>query len=134
MDKIKSQRGFTLVEVIVVSVIVAVLAAVAIPTYIGYVRNARLDSARSCCQLIATAIIQTHNRGLNIGATAWSDVGITNASDASWTYTFPAIAGASTLGSAYAITATGTGPMTGKSGTYLPMQSNPGSRWTGDLQ
>ena len=40
----KKQEGFTLVEVIVVSVIVAVLAAVAIPLYNSYVRNSKLKT------------------------------------------------------------------------------------------
>lgn len=133
MIKPRNIRGFTLVEVIVVSVIVVVLAAVAIPTYLNYVRNARLDAARSGCQLIATAIIQTHNRGLNIASSTWADIGITSPSDANWTYTFPAITGTASLGTSYAITATGSGSMSGKSGTFLPMQSGT-ARWTGDLQ
>jgi type IV pilus assembly protein PilA len=38
---LKNKKGFTLVEVIVVAVIVAILAAVAIPLYIGYVNSSR---------------------------------------------------------------------------------------------
>lgn len=39
------QQGFTLVEVIVVAVIVAAMAAVAVPMYLNYVNNSRLNAA-----------------------------------------------------------------------------------------
>lgn len=37
----KQKKGFTLVEVIVTLTIVAILAAIAIPTGIGYMENAK---------------------------------------------------------------------------------------------
>lgn len=51
----KKQQGFTLVEVIVVAVIVAVLAAVAIPLYMGYIK----DSRNNVCQNNAASIAAT---------------------------------------------------------------------------
>lgn len=48
MDKaLRIRRGFTLVEVIVVAVIVAVLALVAIQLYRGYVTEARRSTAEN---------------------------------------------------------------------------------------
>ena len=44
--KIKDNRGFTLVELVVVLAIVAILAAVAIPSYQGYVRRAACEDAK----------------------------------------------------------------------------------------
>lgn len=44
-DNKKMQAGFTLVEVIVVAVIVAAMAAVAVPMYLGYVDSSRQNAA-----------------------------------------------------------------------------------------
>jgi type IV pilus assembly protein PilA len=52
----KKQQGFTLVEVIVVAVIVAVLAAVAIPLYMGYIKDTRNNVCQNNAAAIATTI------------------------------------------------------------------------------
>jgi prepilin-type N-terminal cleavage/methylation domain-containing protein len=39
--KIKNKKGFTLIEIIVVLVILAILVAIAIPTMFGYIEEAR---------------------------------------------------------------------------------------------
>lgn len=64
MKKInKKQQGFTLVEVIVVAVIVAVLAAVAIPLYMGYVKDSRTNVCQSNASSVATALSTANSRG-----------------------------------------------------------------------
>ena len=45
------KRGFVLAEVLVVAIIVAILAAVAVPTYTGYVKSQR--------QSVVTGLAQT---------------------------------------------------------------------------
>lgn len=52
---LKNNKGFTLVEVIVVAVIVLVLAAVAIPLYTQYVADSRKAAAENIAGSIATA-------------------------------------------------------------------------------
>jgi prepilin-type N-terminal cleavage/methylation domain-containing protein len=51
---LNKRKGFTLVEVIVVAVIVAVLAAVAIPLYIGYVADARVNQCENAAGSVAS--------------------------------------------------------------------------------
>ena len=53
--KRKNEQGFTLVEVIVVAVIVAVLAAVAIPLYNGYIRDSRTNVCQNNAATIASS-------------------------------------------------------------------------------
>ena len=50
----RRQQGFSLIELMIVVVIVAILAAVAIPTYRGYVvRSHRVDAQRALTELAA---------------------------------------------------------------------------------
>jgi general secretion pathway protein G len=52
----KKQKGFTLVELMVVIIILAVLTGIAIPSYLALRNRAREQAARSEMQNIATAI------------------------------------------------------------------------------
>jgi len=59
----KKSKGFTLVEVIVVAVIVGVLAAVAIPLYLNYVNDSRLQSATNVAGAAAVFCAACKNSG-----------------------------------------------------------------------
>lgn len=59
-----NNKGFTLVEVIVVAVIVAVLAAVAIPLYNGYINDSRLNVAENIGGSVASACGATVQQNL----------------------------------------------------------------------
>ncbi len=50
----KKQKGFTLVEVIVVAIIVAAMAAVAVPLYLNYVDNSRKNAAANAAGSVAS--------------------------------------------------------------------------------
>lgn len=51
----KNQKGFTLVEVIVVLVILAIMAAILIPSLIGYIDKARQNSTQTECRAVVQA-------------------------------------------------------------------------------
>jgi type IV pilus assembly protein PilE len=68
---LKNNKGFTLVEVIVVAVIVLILAAVAIPLYQGYVR----DSRNAAAENIAGSIAGLAGAALQSGATGLVQAG-----------------------------------------------------------
>jgi len=52
----KKEKGFTLVELMVVIIILAVLTGIAIPSYLALRNRARIQATRSEMQNIATAL------------------------------------------------------------------------------
>lgn len=64
IKRIKSKKGLTLIELLIVIVVVGVLAAIAIPTYSGYmVRARRADAKTALEQLRAAQEMRRAERG-----------------------------------------------------------------------
>jgi prepilin-type N-terminal cleavage/methylation domain-containing protein len=60
--RMNDERGFTLIELMVVVIIVGVLAAIAIPLYTGYIKNARTSEGIARLGAIMTAAKAYHQR------------------------------------------------------------------------
>ncbi|MGA2091615.1 MAG: prepilin-type N-terminal cleavage/methylation domain-containing protein [Endomicrobiales bacterium] len=51
----RNQRGFTLIELVVVVIIIGMLAAASVPIYKGYINKSTLSEGRACAGSIANA-------------------------------------------------------------------------------
>ena len=88
---VKNQKGFTLVEVIVVAVIVAVLAAVAIPLYMGYIKDSRINVGNNVGGTLASAGGATTQQQLPVPEGSYESAA---APAAPAVVTFPSVSGA----------------------------------------
>ncbi len=67
MNKCYSQKGFTLIEVLIVMVIISILAAIAYPRYQEYVENARRTELQGDLMMLASALETYRSQNLSYG-------------------------------------------------------------------
>ena len=87
----KTQKGFTLIELMIVVAIIAILAAIALPAYQDYIKRAK----------ITEVVVMTEPAKLAVAETASALGGLGNVTVANSGYTFP---GATSFVSGVAIT------------------------------
>jgi type IV pilus assembly protein PilA len=100
----RMQKGFTLIELMIVVAIIGILAAVAIPQYQDYTVKAKLSKVQTYADPIKTAIglYSQENgsfTGMGSGATVWATLGISGTPQATTEVTTISVAsGVITLG------------------------------------
>lgn len=100
------QRGFTLIELMVVVTVLTILAAVAVPAYNGYVLRSRVPAGLDA---LSTYAIRMEQRFQDTGLYGADNCGIAVPAAPNFTVTCALSNG----GRGYTATATGTGPLAG---------------------
>ena len=114
-----SQKGFTLIELMIVVAIVGILAAVALPAYNDYTTRAHVSEAASVAQGYKTAVAEYY--AINGSLPNLADISMTTSSSTA----FSAVAVTSGV---VKVTMTGVGGLTaGQFLEYVPDVSNTGA-------
>ncbi len=105
----RSNRGFTLIELMIVVVIVGILAAIALPNYSDYVTRSKISEAVSGLSDMRVRMEQYYqDKRTYVGACVAGTVAPLPATTANFGFTCPTLTAA-----AYTVTATGVGSMAG---------------------
>jgi len=119
MSASRRQRGFTLLEIMIVVAVVAMLTAIALPSYRAYLARSRVPEAFDMLSSYASRMEQTYQDVGNYGTATCTPTLPTGTN-------FTVACAIANGGQTYVATATGTGTMSG----YVYTLNNTGARVT----
>jgi type IV pilus assembly protein PilA len=99
------QKGFTLVELMIVIVIVGILSAVALPNFLNQTKKARLTEAKTIISAGLKNAQQEYLEGATVASLTCADIAVPAAAQNNWTYTCTPTASNMTIAAA------GSGPV-----------------------
>lgn len=82
----KNEKGFTLIEVMIVVVILGILTAIAIPNYTNYVNNTKITEAQS--NMMSVSLLLEQHKMLNRTYVGFT---LPNSLSGDFTYTLPTL-------------------------------------------
>mgnify|MGYP005610143995 FL=1 len=79
-----NNQGFTLIELMIVIVILAIIASIAIPSYSNYVKKAHIKAAQSALVALSLVLENTYQRTLSYPVQTTSNTATTKTAFSSW--------------------------------------------------